>query len=60
MKKRKKCLILVPHQDDEIILCGAFLKSMIESGIDVYVVFMTNGDYEEKIGKTRLQESIEA
>lgn len=52
-------MILAPHQDDELILCGTFLKKMIENQNDVYVVFLTNGDYTEEIGYVRMQEAIE-
>jgi len=52
-------MILVPHQDDEIIMCGAFLKGIIEAGNEVTVVFMTNGDYTSDIGSIRMQESLD-
>ena len=54
----KRVMILAPHQDDELILCGSFLKELVQQN-DVYIVFTTNGDYEEKIGKVRLKESLE-
>lgn len=54
-----KILILAPHQDDEVILCGSFMKKMIEDGHEIYVVFMTNGDYEKGIGEVRLMEALE-
>ncbi len=54
----KKILILVPHQDDDIILCGVFLKGLIEEGYQVFVVFMTNGDYDSQIGLVRIQEAL--
>lgn len=53
----KKVLIFAPHQDDELILCGGFLKEMSEMH-DVYIVFMTNGDYEVAMRTTRLRESL--
>ncbi len=52
-----KVLILAPHQDDELILCGSFLKKMADEN-DVYIVFTTNGDYEEKVRYIRLEESL--
>lgn len=56
----KKALILVPHQDDEIILCGSFLKGLVEKEYKVFVVYMTNGDYDDQIGMVRLQEALDA
>ncbi len=56
---KNKILILAPHQDDEVILCGLFLKGMIDEGYVPYVVFSTNGDYESGIGQVRLKEAIE-
>lgn len=55
----KKVLILVPHQDDEIILCGSFLKGLVENEYQVFVVYMTNGDYDDQIGFIRLQEALD-
>lgn len=55
----KKVLILVPHQDDEIILCGSFLKGLIDNEYRVFVVYMTNGDYDNQIGAVRLQEALD-
>lgn len=54
------CLILAPHQDDEIILCGSFIGNLNNRGYEIYVVFMTNGDYDAGIGRIRLREAIEA
>lgn len=55
---KNKILILAPHPDDEIILCGLFLKGMMDNGFVPYVVFTTNGDYEPGIGQVRLEESL--
>lgn len=54
----KRIMILVPHQDDEIILCGSFMTRLVELQYQIFVVFMTNGDYEENIGSVRLQEAL--
>ncbi len=43
--KNKKILILVPHQDDEINLCGGMLASFKKINCEVHVVYSTNGDY---------------
>ena len=50
-------MILAPHQDDELILCGSFLKELNEMA-DVYVVFSTNGNYEKNVHSVRLEEAI--
>ncbi len=55
----KKVLILVPHQDDDMILCGSFLKGLVEREYQVFVVYMTNGDYDDQIGVIRLQEALD-
>ena len=53
----KKNLILAPHQDDELILCGSFLKELTESA-EVYVVFTTNGNYEASVHTVRMEEAL--
>lgn len=53
-----KALILAPHQDDEIILCGSFLKGMLRRGVDVHIVFLTNGNYSREVHTTRLIEAL--
>lgn len=52
-----KALILAPHQDDELILCGSFLKELTEEK-EVYVVFTTNGNYDESVHTIRLEEAL--
>lgn len=54
----KKILILVPHQDDDIILCGGFLEGLIEKKYQVFVVYMTNGDSDRQIGYVRMKEAL--
>ena len=39
-------MIIVPHEDDEINMAGATIYGAIQEGLEVYVVFLTNGDYE--------------
>ena len=43
--KNKKILIIVPHQDDELFLCGTILDSLRKVTSNIYVAFVTNGDY---------------
>ena len=50
-------MILAPHQDDELILCGSFLKELTEE-TEVYIVFTTNGNYEASVHTIRLVEAL--
>ncbi len=57
---KKKFLIVVPHQDDELILAGPFMDQIIAIW-EVFVIFTTNGDYGLKMRKNyRLEEAIKA
>ena len=42
----RSVMFIVPHEDDEINMAGATIYGAIQEGLDVYVVFLTNGDYE--------------
>ena len=59
MNIKRNCLILAPHEDDEIILCGSFINRLKHKNYQIYIVFMTNGDYEVEIGQIRLKEALE-
>lgn len=39
-------MFIVPHEDDEINMAGATIYGAIQEGLEVYVVFLTNGDYD--------------
>ncbi len=41
----KKIMIIVPHQDDELFLCGTIIGCLTRVGATIRVVFSTNGDY---------------
>lgn len=61
----KKVMLLVPHEDDEINLAGGVIEEYIKHGSEVYVVFSTNGDGDErfdmsKMGYVRIREAIKA
>lgn len=61
-KKFGSILIIVPHQDDEILMAAGILHRAAVCGTEVHVVMATNGDYESQDhtkGETRLKESIE-
>ena len=51
-------VIFAPHQDDEILGGYAVIRQQPEH---IYVVFLTNGDYEgADVARTRWQESCAA
>lgn len=54
-------LIIVPHQDDEILLCAGVIRHAAGQQIPVDVVMVTNGDYgcrDFSAGRTRLRETL--
>lgn len=56
---KKKVLLIVPHQDDELFIGGGLLKLFADSGdYDINVVFTTNGDFFPWEGEVRLRESL--
>lgn len=55
----KKVMLVVPHQDDEINLAGGVIEEYIRYGSEVYVVYVTNGDYRVP-AEQRLKEAINA
>ena len=42
--KNKKVMVIVPHEDDDLLISGQVLPPMNKNGADVRVVFATNGD----------------
>ena len=42
--KNKKVMVIVPHEDDDLLISAQVLPSMYKNGADVRVVFATNGD----------------
>ncbi len=55
----RKVLLIVPHQDDEILCGGGLLKQFVQSTeYEIYVVFTTNGDYFSYEADTRIRESL--
>ncbi len=54
-------MVLVPHQDDEILMCAGILKQAAGMGLSPVVVMATNGDYgsaDLSIGRSRLRETL--
>lgn len=56
--KDKSVLIFVPHEDDDINLCGSIIKRYTENNSKVRVVFFTNGDYYNSASQ-RLKEALQ-
>lgn len=55
-------MIIVPHQDDELLLTAGIIKQAVLSHVPVHVVMATNGDYgcsDYTVGRMRLNETIE-
>ena len=38
-------MVIVPHQDDELLLTAGVLYSAAHAGLNPHVVMVTNGDY---------------
>jgi len=43
LSPKSKILIVAPHQDDEILGCGGYIRKNIEAGGSVVVLFITSG-----------------
>lgn len=57
-----KIMIIVPHEDDELIMSAGIIRNAILEGKNITVVMVTNGDYgcdDYSIGRARLRETIE-
>lgn len=54
-------MVLVPHQDDEVLLTAGVLYKAVEAGLPATVVMVTNGDCgceDWSKGRTRLRETV--
>lgn len=54
-------MVIVPHQDDEVLLCGGLLYQAKKLNRDVKVVIVTNGDCDcndYSKGQMRLRETV--
>ncbi len=58
-RKIEKCIVLVPHQDDETMLAGNTIIQLNRLGIETYVLYSTNGDWKYPAEK-RIQEAYRA
>lgn len=52
-----KCLIIVPHPDDEINVAGGILDQLLDNDYDITVAFTTYGDYKPQLTKKRIKEA---
>lgn len=53
----KKVLVLVPHEDDEILVAGGVIEEYLKYGSEVFICFYTNGDFYVP-AETRLREAL--
>ena len=53
-----KCLIIIPHQDDEIHLAGNLIASLKDTR-NIYVAYTTSGDYAYN-ASVRYKEAIKS
>lgn len=54
-------MVIVPHQDDEILMTAGIIRHAVNAGIPLDIVMATNGDYgcrDFSAGRTRLMETI--
>ncbi len=57
----RNLLVLVPHQDDEVLMAGGLIYELVRAGKTVTVAIVTNGDYgctDYSKGRARLRESL--
>ncbi len=57
----RSLMVIVPHQDDEILLAAGLIRHALQRHIPVDVVMATNGDFgchDHTLGRTRLRESL--
>ena len=52
-----RALILAPHPDDEINVAGSTIICLIRSGVEVFVAYSTNGDFD-RTAEIRADEAI--
>ena len=54
----KRVMLIVPHEDDDLNVLGGVTEEYIRHGSEVFVVFMTNGDFH-CAGEIRIAEAID-
>ncbi|MBO4913891.1 MAG: PIG-L family deacetylase, partial [Oscillospiraceae bacterium] len=55
-----RVLLMVPHEDDELLVGGPMLINLCRSGYEVFVYIATNGDYYPFESEVRARESHKA
>lgn len=50
--------VIVPHQDDELVIAGPMIFAATKKGMNVKVIFVTNGDYNAHEGPIRMREAM--
>lgn len=55
----RRVMLIVPHEDDEINMLSGVMELYAAAGSEVYVVFVTNGDFETN-PETRIDEALRA
>lgn len=61
-EKNKSLMVIVPHQDDEVLMTAGIIRRAILENKKVTVVMVTNGDYgcdDYSVGRARLSETLE-
>ena len=56
-----KMLLIVPHQDDELLLAAGVIVRAVRQGLPLHVCMVTNGDYgcaDHTVGHLRLRETL--
>lgn len=59
--KYESMMVIVPHQDDEVLMAAGVIRSAVKRKARVEVVMVTNGDYgcsDFSAGRERLCESV--
>ncbi len=68
MKKRMideghgSIMVIVPHEDDEILMCAGIIERAVQCHVPLTVVMATNGDYgcdHLSVGRARLYETLD-
>ena len=54
-----RCLVIVPHQDDETMAAGNLITLLRKNGTEVFVLYSTNGDWKYP-ADLRIKEAEEA
>ncbi|MDD6157381.1 MAG: PIG-L family deacetylase [Lachnospiraceae bacterium] len=54
---KKRVMVLVPHQDDELNLASDILERYLQNESEVFIVYATNGDYNN-FGTIRMMEAL--